>query len=648
MTLYRKLLIWMLIVFFALITSVFVIQFNTTRNFLHEQQSTEIENAISAIGMVLSPVLASDDKVLAESVINAAFDSSFYSEVTLEILQGNDEYKRSYPSEVTGIPEWFRDALVIHPIIKSTMLTSGRVQLATLSVTSNPAYAYLQLWQTTLQLIIDFLEIFLLGAVVLALILLNVLKPLKTVQQRANEISNNRFDQLLSIPHTRELRDVVRAFNHMSAQLKVHFDQQAQEADKLRVRAYQDPLSGLANRSYLLTKLSSWLSVSSKGGVALLQVDLIKDSYQNRGYEAGDQLVQKLAGRMKDLATDDYTIARLSQSEFMLLAPNISATELKMIGRTMLYMASELQPDPLDVAPVQAAVGLVMRCDDDNITTLLAQADNALMQARQQAKEPLMLFDAMQPSLTDKQQSAMGKQQWKALVDEAIANNLFKFNFQKAVNDKGEPLHHEVFAFIQKGHQRYSAGQFLGAVEHFNAGTQLDMHILEQMFSKLVANPELGPVAVNITQSSVNDTGFMRWLANKMQSYQSLSHRILFELPEISFIKNSNDTSLLCEIINQNNFHFGIDHFGHNFSSIGYLSKFRPAYVKLDFAYTNQIDNQIKADVLASITRTANNLSITTIASRVETASQQEKLAQLMVRGFQGYVVDNINSEKTV
>ncbi len=305
-------------------------------------------------------------------------------------------------------------------------------------------------------------------------------------------------------------------------------------------------------------------------------------------------------------------------------------------------MSSELQSDPLDVRPVQAAVGLVVRRDSDTISSLLAQADNALMQARQQPKEPLALFDNIQ------QNSVMGKLQWKALVDEAIANKRFKFKFQTAINDQGEPLHEEVFAYIEKGDKNYSAGQFVGAVEQLNAGTQLDMHILDKLFQQLTANPDMGPIAVNITQSSISDTGFIRWLSNKMKSYQSLSDRVLFELPEISFIKHSNDTDLLCEMIHQNNFAFGIDNFGHNFGSLSNLNKLRPAYVKLDFAYTNKIDDEAKADLLTSITRTANNLSIVTIASRVETTKQQEKLAALMVKGFQGFVVDKINKEKTV
>lgn len=652
MTLYRQLLIWMLVVFFTLITSVFIIQFNTTRNFLHEQQSTEIDNAISAVGMALAPYLDVNDNVAAESVINATFDSSFYSEVHLRILkpssESNDttEITRSYPTSVDGVPNWFQSLILIKPITRTTTLTSGWMQLAELTVTSSSIHAYKKLWQASLQLLLGFTGTFLIGLLFLAFILSKVLKPLKSIQLRARQMSNNQFSEPLKVPKIRELKDVVIAFNHMSAQLKIHFDQQAQEADNLRIRAYQDPVSGLANRSYLMTQLNSWLSSSSQGGIALLKVDLIADAYTFDGYETGDHLVQKMSARIKELINDDHTIARINQSEFILLAPNITAKELTDIGRSLLHMASELQSDPLDLAPTQASVGLVMRSNNDNITTLLAQADNALMQAKQQP-EPLVIFDLQEQHDINKK-TIMGKQQWKALVDEAIANKLFRFNFQNAIDQNHNIIHQEAFSYIQKGSQQYLANQFLGAIEQLNLGSYLDIHIIDELFSKLNNDVTLGKIAVNITKSSVNDTGFIRWLANKMQSNPQLNERIIFELPEICFIKHGNNTGLLCELIHQNNFSFGIDNFGHNFSSIGYLNKFRPAYVKLDFAYTHHIEDQIKADVLASITRTANNLLITTIATRVETISQQEKLAKLMVLGFQGYVVDKINKEENL
>ena len=634
----------MLVIFIALITSVFVFQFNTTRDVLREQQTTNINIAVTSVGLSLPPYLQVNDIASIKSVFNTVLNSRFYNKANLSMRDNSEEIIHHFPTQVTDVPNWFKNIIVIAPITQTSTLP-GRI--ATLTITSSTTYVYQQLWQTSLQLIIGLSVTFFFAFLLISFILSKLLKPLTAIQNRARQMTNNQFGPALTVPNTQELADVVIAFNHISKQLKVHFDQQAQEADKLRIRAYQDPVSELANRSYLMTKIDSWLTSPSEGGIALLKVDLIADAYSHDGYEDGDQLVKKLSLRMKELINDDYTLARLNQSEFMLLAPQINAPDLKRLGSSLLLMTSELQSDPLDIAPIQATVGLVMRSHNDTMTSLLAQADNALMQARQQLQEPLTLFDVKAQNDTNNK-DAMGKQQWKALVDEAIANKLFKFNFQKAIDHNKKTLHQEAFAYIQKGDQQYYATQFIGAIEQLNTSTQMDMHIINALFNMLKIDKNMGNIAINITKKSVNDTGFIRWLANKMEANKQLKERIIFEFPEICFIKNRDNVGLLCELIHQHNFAFGIDNFGRNFSSIGYLNKFRPAYVKLDFAYTHQIERQDRADVLASITRTANNLLVTTIATRVETISQQEQLAKLMVRGFQGYVVDKINSEKII
>ncbi|MCD9496793.1 LapD/MoxY N-terminal periplasmic domain-containing protein, partial [Photobacterium carnosum] len=638
MTLYRQLLLWMLVVLFLLISAVFTIQFNTTKSYLIEQQSTELNNVVNSIGFALSPYLKEKDFISAESVINATFDSGYYSQVKLTLLDSNKEIIRQYPQRIDNIPDWFQSLIQIKAITQTTTLTSGWLQLANLTVISSPVSAYIQLWKATIQLVLGFITSLLLTAIVLSLVLNKVLRPLKQIQKSAQEIAHNHFTDPLPTPHTRELSDLVIAFNSMNTQLQQHFEQQAQEADTLRIRAYQDPVSGLANRSYLMTKLKSWLLHKPTGGIILLKSDAIEDNYQQSGYEKGDKLVQKLTNHLKELSTDNVTIARLNQSEFMLIAPNASEDELMDTARSMLHMTSELNSDPLGIAPLQAAVGIVMCSDTLTITALLAHADNAVNKARHEIKEPIALLEINEKKTTP----AIGKQQWKILVDEAIANNLIHFTFQKAIDANNAVIHKEMFAYIKKGQQCFNAGQFLSAIEKLNEGTKFDCYIIDTLFNQLVGKTESVPIAINITQSSINDTGFIRWLNSKLQACSEMKQHVLFELPEICFIKNINNTSLLCEIIRNNGFKFGIDNYGHNFSSIGYLNKLRPSYVKLDFSYTSQLDNQVKTDVLESITRSANNLSVLTIASRVETIEQKDKLTQLQIQGFQGYVTDQL------
>lgn len=641
MTLYKRLLTWMLAVFFILITSVFFVEFSTTRNFLKNQQATEINNTINSMGLALSPYLEADDKVAAESVINALFDGGFYSEVKLTMLSDNAVILRQYPTQIEGVPDWFVSLNFFSSITDERMLTSGWLQLAEVKITGHPGFAYQQLWKATVQLVSGFAAMFFITAIIMSLLLNYSLKPLTFITRRAEEVAKNQFGKPLPIPTTRDLKTVVLAINHMSSQLEVYFKEQAQEADKLRERAYQDPVSGLGNRSYYINQLESWLAESSTGGMALLKVDLITECYDNQGYEAGDKMVSALAqGLLATVNSTEVTLARLSQAEFALLAPNVSADELQVIGLSMLHIISELQADPMGEATLQASVGLVMNHHGLNVGTMLAQADNALTQAAQNPAQPIALIEQENFGVS------LGKQQWKCLLLEAIANELFSFKFQKAAKQDGTILHHEVFAAIEKDGHYYSAGQFLGAIEQLDIGDTLDRHVINQMVNRLKQEPTLGPLTVNLTQSSITNASFIRWLGNMMQNNSELSSRIMYELPEAAFVRNPDHIGLLCETIHQHQFEFGVDNYGRHFRSLDYLNEFRPDYVKIDFAYTNELDDETKTGVLTSISRTAHNLNITTIATRVETESQLKTLSESFVSGFQGFIFDNKGSNE--
>ncbi|WP_339390138.1 LapD/MoxY N-terminal periplasmic domain-containing protein, partial [Vibrio neptunius] len=94
MTLYKQLVAGMIAVFLMLMASVFIIEFNTTRNNLVQQQRSEVNNTINTVGLALAPYLENKDQVAVESVINALFDGSSYSIVRLIFLDNGEEVLR--------------------------------------------------------------------------------------------------------------------------------------------------------------------------------------------------------------------------------------------------------------------------------------------------------------------------------------------------------------------------------------------------------------------------------------------------------------------------------------------------------------------------------------------------------------------------
>ncbi len=171
MTLYKQLIAGMITVILMLLISVYVIEFNTTRDNLIQQQRSEMNNTINTVGLALAPYLENSDNIAVESVINALFDGSSYSTVKLKFLDTGDEIIRSYSSASTQVPEWFLSLDLFEPIVDQRVVTSGWLQLAEVQITSDPSDAYSQLWVAFERLIIAFFAIMFFALISISLIL---------------------------------------------------------------------------------------------------------------------------------------------------------------------------------------------------------------------------------------------------------------------------------------------------------------------------------------------------------------------------------------------------------------------------------------------------------------------------------------------
>lgn len=643
MTLYRQLFTWMLLLFLLLLLAVTGIELNTTRNFLLTQQSAEINNTINSMGLALAPYLEDDDKVATESVINALFDGGFYQEVKLKMLSDGSEIIRNYPLTVEGVPDWYINLNLFPVITEERIFTSGWLQLADVKIVSHSGYVYQELWHATVQLGIWRSILFFIAMLVIAFQLRRSLRPLKTISEHAHDIANNKFSDPMPPTPTRELNTVITAINQMSSQLENYFKQQAKEANQLREHAYRDTVSGLGNRSFFVGQLKSWLAESAIGGLIMIKVDLIADIYHHQGFKQGDALVSQFSKKLNTMVTDaNCSVSRLSKDEFAILAPNYSSEDLQILGESILLIITDMQQSAEGVTPPKVAIGLTINNPENReASVLLSRADNALNQARNRSSHPVAMLD-----LTENN-SSMGKQQWKSLILDAVAHDWFVFKFQSASTSDQKVIHQEVFTAIERDEEYYGAAHFLGAVEQLELGESFDRYVVSKMIERLIEDPELGPLAINLTQSSVTHTSFIRWLTRMMQKHSRLAKRLFFEIPEIVFVRYPDQVGLLTEQAHRFDFGFGVDNYGRNFQSLDYLNTFKPSYVKIDFAYTSNLDNESQRHVLASICRTAHNLNITTIATRVETETQLNRLSELFVNGFQGFVFEK-NKENPI
>jgi EAL domain-containing protein (putative c-di-GMP-specific phosphodiesterase class I)/methyl-accepting chemotaxis protein len=635
MTLYKQLVIGMSAVFLLLITTVFVVEFNSTRQYLEKQQQSEINNSINTIGLALAPYLEKKDKVAAESVINALFDGSTYSIVRLIFLDNEDEILRSYPIAAPDVPSWFINLKLFDRLHDKRVITSGWMQLAEIEIISDPSHAYSQLWNTLTALVSTFALVFLAGILIALLVIKRALKPLDSIKRKMERIAKGEFGSPIPAPKTVDLLPLVNGINTMTRQVEQSFISQAKEAEQLRQQAYMDPISQLGNRTFFLSQLERWLSESAQGGIFILQAPHIQEAYQELGYEEADKTVLELAQQLV-LATEnqDSILARITSDEFAIIVPNVDEGELKNLASSVINYIGDLNPDPLSTAQKQINLGVVFNRQQRKPSEIMARLDNALTASTSNPQSP---YEYISDESTD---TNYGKQQWKQIVEEAISLNNVNFRFQAANSRHGEVFHKEVFSSIIHEGKRYSAAQFLFALDQLKSGHTFDRFVVDHMINELKAKQIDHAVAINITQSAILEPSFIRWLTKVLGQNRGITNQLHFELPENAFVHHPHHTALICHAIRSNGAEFGVDNYGRNFHSLDYIKEFRPNYVKLDYLYTHQLDSEKQQFTLTSISRTANNLGIKTIASRVETQTQLDFLSEHFVEVFQGFIVD--------
>lgn len=168
----------------------------------------------------------------------------------------------------------------------------------------------------------------------------------------------------------------------------------------MEFRASHDSLTGLPNRALFLDRLALAVSQANrnKQKLAVLFIDLndfkaVNDTY---GHGIGDELLQKVAGSLKDCLREGDTIARYGGDEFTVLLPSL---EGKIDAATVARKLLESLETPFQFAgtdirvSVGTSIGISMFPDDGiGAERLLECADKAMYGVKQGKKNDFYFY----------------------------------------------------------------------------------------------------------------------------------------------------------------------------------------------------------------------------------------------------------------
>ncbi len=168
--------------------------------------------------------------------------------------------------------------------------------------------------------------------------------------------------------------------------------QQAEKEAKLTKLAFNDPLTGLANRLLFHERLQQEIRHSKRqfSCLAVLFIDLdgFKDINDQLGHDAGDQVLKSVGQRLLQCCREDDTVARMGGDEFTLILTSINhAKAAEKVARQILTQLHKSLLIQGQAVQISASIGISLYPKDHEEADLLIKyADMAMYAAKKAGK----------------------------------------------------------------------------------------------------------------------------------------------------------------------------------------------------------------------------------------------------------------------
>src|SRR5690606_20373057 len=348
MSLLKQLFLAICLFLVVAFTGSFVASVETSREQLLSQLRSHAQDAATALGLSMTPHV--DDTPMLELMVSSIFDSGYFASIrVVSIPDDKVLVERSTEVLAENVPQWFVDLVNLQPEGGDALIMRGWEQAARVEVLSHPQFAVARLWDSAIGSLLWLLFCGLVSAVFGGMLLRAQLRPLDSMVQQAQAISRREFLTLPSVPHTPELKRVVLAMNQMVDKLRTLFADEAARSERLRLEAYQDSLTGLANRRQFESRLRNQLVVSEQhadGYLVVLRINDLGGLNLRLGGQRTDALIQAIGELVQDalLAADrsDWLASRSRGGEFTLLAPGLSDEDAELLAADLSQRLASL------------------------------------------------------------------------------------------------------------------------------------------------------------------------------------------------------------------------------------------------------------------------------------------------------------------
>ncbi|OWY38736.1 GGDEF-domain containing protein [Xenophilus sp. AP218F] len=405
--------------------------------------------------------------------------------------------------------------------------------------------------------------------------------------------------------------------------------------------ASHDVLTGLPNRNYVLNDFQHQLKHCLYNGheVALMFIDLdrFKNVNDSLGHASGDELLVRMAERLRALLRKGDLVARLGGDEFLVLvtAPQVADNAAELARRILTALSQPVRLRGIDVS-VSASIGIsVCRDRKLDVDSLMRHADLAMYAAKDAGRNGLYFYT---PALEARTQAQLTLE---SEIRAGLENGQFEAFFQPRVEvASGKIVGAEALARWRHPQRGLLPPEtFIPVCEDSGLIIELGRQILDQAAAWQCAWSQKGwplNVSVNLSPCQFTDPGLTRMVGEVLARHACCAPRLELEITESVLLGQDEATLHKLNALREMGLGIALDDFGTGYSNLAYLQRYPLTTLKIDRSFvTGLADAPALTEMIVALCRM---LKLHMVAEGVDAPEQLDWLRRQGCHEYQGYL----------
>ncbi len=410
--------------------------------------------------------------------------------------------------------------------------------------------------------------------------------------------------------------------------------------------AEHDPLTDELNQLGLDHRYRM-LPMAGSPELYLLDLDCFQEVNDTHGHDAGDELLQQVAQRLRSVLSPGDQLARLGGDEFAVLRPRpLPAGRGPALEDLLLGAFTD--PFVVQGSPVRVATsvgiagtqpGTLLRAP---FTELFTQADIALYAAKDAGGQRATRFESSLQTEILRRYTLQAEVRDLLLRHEPSAGHL-EVHYQPLLDmASGEFTGAE--ALVRWQHPTRGLlypDAFLDAVTDNALDAALDRSVLQVVVADMAAWRSQGApersVSVNLSRSSLENPDLATEILTTLADAGIPPHLVHVEITEHEQLETNGPAAASLAELAAAGITVDLDDYGIGYSSLDYLRRFPVHVLKLDRSVVQTVGSDDEA-LVSAVLAMAGALDLKVLAEGIETEDQHRRLVELGVDLGQGYL----------